>query len=567
MTECFKKADKSNETVNAAVHFELPRIETLNEKQIANISRNHLAISLIKNGSTRRQALAAVQRQFTEFKGTIRWINKLFLRYEKDGADAFIDKRLKNHNQVRALTAEIQNLILMWWYARPAAGPKAIWRKVSEECCERNLNAPSYATVQKFLKNQSEANKLARSGNIEVWDKQGRPVVRYKLTSYSNQRWQIDHTRLDIWVRLWVIDHWEPREVWLTVVLDAHSRSVAGFVISSKNPDAWTTATLLRKAILPKENSAWLNRGIPSVLQPDRGGDFMSHAVQASVAKLGIIFDPDPPYYPNRKGIVERFFLTLDFYLRILSGHHKAVGKTLGAAKKHLAVLLTREQLQSEIEHWIVTEYHQRENEDTERKPAEFWQESVKLRMPESEEVLDSFLLKSDKVRKIRNTGIDFHIAGKGDDRGGRYWSPELAWFYAREVTLSYNPEDLDSILVYCAATKEYLGEAWLMGDKNSKYSIVDVKQARGQIRRGLLERKKMYSAEIHERDRRAVKRENFRRAREQQEQIQEFYGTQNTSAKPKTSLTDISSVENDIFAKAEAAANNLDAHDRSKQI
>lgn len=492
-----------------------PRIETLSEKQITTIARNHLVISLVKGGKSRSETLETIRRQFPDFKGTPRWINKLFARYKKEGAQAFIDKRLKNKNQAEILTYEIQKIILCWWYSRPAAGAKAVWRKVVEECRIKGIRAPGYETVQKFLKNQSEANKLARSGKIKVWDKQGKPVVRFDLTYYANQRWQIDHTRLDIWVRIWVIDHWEVREVWLTVVFDAHSRSVAGFVLSHKQPDAWTTAVLLRKAVLPKDNPEWLNKGLPSVLQPDRGRDFMSRSVQASVAALGIIFDPDPAYYPNRKGKIERFFLTLDSHLRILPGHHKAIGSSFGAAQKHLTVLLTREHLQTEIEHWIVKEYHQREHSETKRKPAELWEETVQIRMPVSEESLDSFLLKSDKVRKIRNTGVDFHIPGKGDNRGGRYWCYEFAWFYNREVTVSYNPEDLDSILVYCASTKEYIAEAWLMGDKNSKYSIADVKQARNQARIGLLERKKLYSAEIHKQDRRAVKRENFRRAKE----------------------------------------------------
>ena len=517
-----------------AVEFQLPRIETLSEKQIIGITQCHSLVSAMDGGKSAEEAIKLVQRQFPEFKRSKRWAQKLFKNYKQGGVNALFDGRLKNQNQNSVLNSDVQRLVLEWWYGRPAAGHKEVWRKVVEECGIRNLPVPAYITVQKFLKGQSEANKLVRAGKIKTWDKQGRPVVRFNLTHYSNQRWQIDHTRLDIWVRVWVEGrwtlkkadwippHWEPREVWLTVVLDAHSRSIAGFVVSSKYPDAWTTATLLRKAILPKENPLWHNSGIPSVLQPDRGTDFMSHAVQASVARIGTIFDPDPPYYPNRKGKIERFFLTLDHHLRILSGHHKAVGKSFAAAQKKVGVLCTREMIQSEIEHWIVTEYHQRENAETKRKPAELWEETVQLRIPESEEVLDSFLLKSDKIRKIRNTGIDFHIPGKGtEDRGGRYWSPELAWFYNREVRISYNPEDLASILVYCSTTNEYIGEVWLMGDKNSKYSIADIKQARGQARRGLLQRQKMYSAAIHEQDRKMAKRENWRRARKTQDEQQ----------------------------------------------
>lgn len=73
-----------------------------------------------------------------------------------------------------------------------------------------------------------------------------------------------------------------------------------------------------------------------------------------------------------------------------------------------------------------MADYHQREHSETKRKPAELWQETVRLRMPTSEDELDNCLLKSDKIRKVRNTGIDFLIPGKSpaETRGGRYWSP-----------------------------------------------------------------------------------------------------------------------------------------------
>ena len=105
------------------------------------------------------------------------------------------------------------------------------------------------------------------------------------------------------------------------------------------------------------------------------------------------------------------------------------------------------------------------------------------------------------------------------------------------------------------------------MGDKNSKYSIADVKQARGQARRGLLERQKQYAAENDKHDRRAVKRENWKRARQQQEEANEFFGTQKPAAKTKTAPDANDSVKNDIFAIADALANNMEASDRRKQI
>lgn len=536
-----------------------PRIEKLSEKQIVSLAQNHAFISAVKNGTSIKNALKLTARQFPGFKRSVRWAQKMYADYEKRGVDALLDGRFSNENQNKKLTPSVEKIILSWWYARPAAGAKEIWRKVVAECKEKNISPPVYITVYKFIEKQSESNKLTRSGKIKIWDKQARPVVRFNLTNYSNQRWQIDHTRLDIWIRVWVKDHWEVRQVWLTIALDAHSRSVAGFVLSYKTPDAWTTAILLRRAILPKENKKWINRGIMYVLQPDRGADFMSHAVQSSIARLGSIFDPDPPYYPNRKGKVERFFLTLDLHLRILAGHHKAIGNSETSAKKNLAVLLTRDQLQREIEHWIVEEYHQRENSETKRKPCELWEETVQLRMPEDIGILDSLLLKSDKVRKVGNTGVRFHTTGKGDDRGGRYWSPELVPYWNEEVVVRYNPEDLQSILIYVAATGEYICEAWLM-EKDSRYTIVDVKEVRNQTRRGLLERQKHYAEEIYEKDRRMARNESWKHARELEKETDET--TKNPVSK-KAKSSESKPPENDLMEQVKAKLEKMEKRDR----
>lgn len=113
-----------------------------------------------------------------------------------------------------------------------------------------------------------------RAGKIKVWNEQARPVVRYNITSYSNERWQVDHNRADIYVRERVGDGWAARQVWLTVFLDAHSRCITGFQLSTKSPDAWTSAALWRHAVLPKEDPVWFNKGLPNVVQPDRGKDF-----------------------------------------------------------------------------------------------------------------------------------------------------------------------------------------------------------------------------------------------------------------------------------------------------
>jgi putative transposase len=508
---------------------EVPRCDTLTDRQLEAFGRNYRLVCLIESGLTTRVALNRLVEEYRGLNFSKRWAERIYKRYKEQGAAGLLDHRYQRKTDVLIFTKEVKDITLALWYARPAAGPKAIWKKVVEHCSEKNLATPGYDVIKKFLKAMPEHDKLVRAGKIKVWDKQARPVVRMNLTSYSNERWQIDHCSLPIWIREQVLVKarngvmgetryvWIPRTVWLTLLLDAHSRAIAGFYLSKKAPDAWSTSVALRHAILRKENPAWRVKGVPAIIQPDCGKDFLSHAVAASLAYLGIILDPDPPHYPQRKGRIERFFRTLnDGCLRILPGHHAAVGVTVGAAQKHVASLLTRQQLQREIERFITTDYHVREHSETGRKPLELWEETVRLRMPQSEDALDAMLLKSDKARRVRHTGVDFHLPGKAEKemRGGRYWMPELTYHWNSKVQIRYNPEDLTSILCY-SETGEYIGEAWRLGYEDSRYHIGDIKRNRSQFRRGLLERQQEYAAEIHEYDRRAARQEEWNAARE----------------------------------------------------
>src|SRR5205085_692125 len=245
-------------------------------------------------------------------------------------------------------TDDLKKRALAWWFARPAAGPRAIWKQVVAYCKEHGVGAPRYDVVKKYFASLPEVYKLFRQGKIGIkeWERNFRPVVRYNLTTYSNQRWQFDNSRLDFWVRVREGDHWVPVPAKISASLCAHSHAVPGFILSAKEPDAWTTALLIRAAAAEKENPDWKNKGLPGVLQPDRGMTFLAHAVVSSLAYLGVALDPDPPYYPNRKGKIERWFLTLERgCLRILPGHMDAIGRTREAAEKHVHLLLTISQL------------------------------------------------------------------------------------------------------------------------------------------------------------------------------------------------------------------------------
>lgn len=486
------------------------RLDQLSEEQLKIYSENCWLVSLISNGVSPRTALKRLRINRSE-----RSVRDLMRRYRKNGRRGLFDQRWFRSPEPSVLTTLMKKLILALYFAWPAAGARAIWQELRRECIERKIEEPSESTVRKFLDSLPEAYKMFRRGKVGVrnWEQTAAPVVRYENTQFANERWQGDHSPLNIWVRSKVGGMWKPFRAYISLVLDTHSRSIAGFLISIKYPDAWAIALLFYRAIMPKKRKTWRNRGIPFVFQTDRGKDFLSHAVAATLGKLKTVLDPDPPYYPNRKGKVERFFQTLDSgCLRLLPGHMDALGVTEGAALKRVHELLTLKQLNAEIERWIDEEYHQRVHSSTGRKPAELWEETVRLRMPDSEDDLNLLLLKNDVERSVKNTGIQVALQGINYI----YWSPELMYHFRRRVRIAYNPEDFESVLVYCAATGKFICEAFNMRSENPKYTVRDLREHRSQFRRGMKDRIKDYMEEVYQEDRRAARIDDWEEARQQ---------------------------------------------------
>lgn len=493
-------------------HIKTIRLDELSDEQLRIYAENCWLVNLMDNDVPTKEAIKRLGISRTE-----RTARNLFKRYKEGGLPALLDRRWGREFEAKVFTFEVQKITLAWYFAREAAGPRAIWKKVCEECRERKIAEPCESSVKKYLARLDESLKLARNGKVGIreWDKQARPVTRYENTTYANELWQGDHSPLKIWVRVKVNGEWKPFRVYITLLLDSHSRAVMAYVVSTKYPDSWVIALTVRRAILPKEGSNLC--GIPTRFESDRGSDFISYAIAATLAGLRCKPEPDPPRHPDSKGKVEIMFRTIDSgCLRILPGHMAAVGVTEEAALKRVHEFYTLRQLDKEIARWIDEDYHRREHSETRREPLKFWGSTKRLRLPDSEDDLNLLILKYDKECTVLNTGIKFKLAGVKH----RFWSPELAYHWKRKVSLRYNPEDMDSVLIYCAATGEFLCEAFDMLAENPRYTIVDIKSTRSQVRRGLIQRTREYMSEVYENDRKQaerVEREEARRAAETQ--------------------------------------------------
>jgi putative transposase len=486
------------------------RLDELSDKHLEKYSENYRLVLKVQSGLTVPQACRAIN-----WSKSVRTAYDTYHRFKRLGKEGLKDHRWERKPEAKVLTDEVKDIIMAWRFQRRAAAPRAVWKLTCETCRERSLTEPAETTVKNFLYNLPVGVKLALKGarGLKQWQKQHASVIVQNKTSFSNELWQGDHTELPIWTRRKINGEWVEAKVYASALLDDYSRVNPGLLISHKYYDGWSISILYRQAIL-KENVPGLQVcGLPCYTESDRGADWISEAVQTMVKSLGIQPIIDPAYFPNAKGKIERFFRFLDTsLLTTLPGHKKDVGTTPQAAKKRVMEFLTLEQLRDEITKWRVW-YHNRVHSETDRKPIELWEETVHFRYPESEDDLNILLLKYDRERTILNCGIKLVI----DKTKHLYWLPAFDLHTGRRVRIGYNPEDMESVYVYCANTGEFLFEAWDTRAEHPRYSLADVKASRLEEKRrlqGLQSRLSKYFEDVSSKDRLIEQRKEWDEAR-----------------------------------------------------
>ncbi|MFC6623607.1 MULTISPECIES: Mu transposase C-terminal domain-containing protein [Sphingomonadaceae] len=290
---------------------------------------------------------------------------------------------------------------------------------------------PSYAAVARVVR-AIPASQIAAASDPAVYRDQHELVHRREAAT-SNEMWQADHTVLDILV---LDDAGTPVRPWLTVIVDDHSRAIAGYFLSLDAPSALNTALALRQAIWRKPNPEWIVSGIPEQLYVDNGSDFISEHIEQACIALKIRLIHSLPGRPRGRGKIERLFRTInDMFLPDLPGH-------LIAGKPLSAPVLTLDELRARFEAFVCGVYHRRPHGSTGEPPITRWQKGGFLpAMPDSLEQLDMLLVHVPKPRKVLRDGIRL--------MGRRYVEPTLAAFVGEQVEAVYDPRDLTEIHVY----------------------------------------------------------------------------------------------------------------------
>jgi putative transposase len=222
------------------------------------------------------------------------------------------------------------------------------------------------------------------------------------------------------------------RKTYLFAFIDDHSRLITG-CRWGYSEDSLHLAEALRQAIAI--------RGVPTRLYVDNGACFVDETLPRYCAKLGIRLVHTPPYQPQGRGKIERFFETVrgQFLVEISPDGQPAPGRL---------VLADLAELNGRFRTWVEREYHLRTHSETGMTPLARWATAQPRRVSGPD--LDAALLWEATRSVHANTAtIKFH---------GNVYEVD-ARLAGRRVTLAYSPFDLTGATV--AIQVSYRGVAY----------------------------------------------------------------------------------------------------------
>jgi putative transposase len=321
------------------------------------------------------------------------------LRYRRSGFPALAPQPRRDCGQSRALTPQLAELIERLKRENPHRSGATLLRELA---LVSTAGSVSPATLYRFLKQRglTERQLLA-------------PPGRKKFEAeFSNQVWQSDMMFGPY------VQHpgGGKRQAFLYAVLDDASRLI---------PHAQFYVHQGLEALLDCLRQAIAARGVPVRLYVDNAKVYRSQQLARITASIGILLTHTPPYQPQGRGKIERYFRSLrEQFLANLDG------------KRSLSLGELNERLWA----WIDQSYHRAEHGSLGTTPLLRWQRDIERvrQLPPHTDLRRLFLHRRDRlVRRDSTFLLHQHF----------YEAP--AHLAGQTIEVHFDPLDLCQVEIY----------------------------------------------------------------------------------------------------------------------
>jgi transposase InsO family protein len=328
------------------------------------------------------------------------------LRYRRNGLTALTPQPRQDRGQTRAVAPETAALIERLKRENPHRTGAALLR----ELAPTQTGTLSASTLYRFLRARGLTQR-------QLLLDQATAHKKYEA-EFANQTWQSDM----------LFGPWVQRagggkmQVFLQATLDDASRLIphAEFY---PNQGLDSFLDCLRQAI-----SA---RGLPTRLYMDNAKIYRSPQLARIAASIGILIIHTPPYQPEGRGKIERFFRSV---------------REQFLAELDPKALLSVEQLNERLWHWLDTVYHRHEHSALRTTPLVRWQRDIERvrQLPPATDMRRLFFHRVDRLVRRDSTFL----------LRNRFFEapPQLA---GKRIEVRFDPLDLAHVEIYCDGKPE----------------------------------------------------------------------------------------------------------------
>ncbi|MBD0364210.1 MAG: DDE-type integrase/transposase/recombinase [Coleofasciculus sp. C3-bin4] len=355
---------------------------------------------------------------------------------------------------------------------------------------------PSHPTIYKVIHfHLAQENKKVRHPGSPAEGQIIQTTEGILEITHSNQIWQCDHTKLDIFLVdeqgevIFQLDDKGDEIIgrpYITLIMDSYSGCVAGFHLGFEAAGSHEVGLALRHAILPKQYESeyelqkqWNVYGIPEYWVTDRAKEFKSnHLKQISIQ---LDFNRRLRAFPSAGGLIESIFDKINKeVLSLLPGYTgSSLEKRPDNCEKHAS--LTLNELEKILVRYFVDHYNQHDYPRVaNQKRTQRWQSGL-LVEPEvvNERSLDICLMKV-AHRKVEKYGcVRFE--------GLIYRADCLMDYQGEPISLRYDQRNILVLLAYTRPKDgqpgEFIGVVPARDAKEKQMSLEELKWRKQKLR------------------------------------------------------------------------------------
>ncbi|TCP80842.1 putative transposase [Rhizobium sp. PP-CC-2G-626] len=245
--------------------------------------------------------------------------------------------------------------------------------------------------------------------------------------------------------------------VWLSVAMDAYSRSIVGMKVLRGAPDAEAAVATLAMVAQRKDKlsallgaqTRWPQCGTPEAVHTDAGAGYVAAKFELAAMMFTKRHRIPPSKHPHLRGRIERFFRTLNQrYIHLFSGQTFSNPLMKGEYDPEKYAHVTDEEFADLIGRLIVDCYHNTKHRGIGMTPLEAWERGSQLAggaiaPPPS----------ARKYREIFGATVTRSIGNSGIEIAGNIYSNSALleirkkWFRAK-LLVRVNEEDISMISV-----------------------------------------------------------------------------------------------------------------------